>query len=146
MNLATRVTTALTNDNVAITSAEEAEIRLAALLHDIGHCVFSHGSEFFYSQFDELIQARSDPELKGCLPSESECVNYCIITSEEFRTLLWDPIRRECQRDEENTAKRYNFLDQVKLKHVAQMVVGLPPGNLPERRFHAEIINGRSML
>src|SRR3989442_14825454 len=42
MNLASKVLRELQPAN-SISDAEHAEVRLAALLHDIGHCVFSHG-------------------------------------------------------------------------------------------------------
>jgi len=72
MNLAGRVVASLREDFVSITAAVEAEIRLAALLHDIGHSVFSHGSEFFYRQFQEVQTALTDEEISGSRASESE--------------------------------------------------------------------------
>jgi HD superfamily phosphohydrolase len=108
---------------------------LAALLHDIGHCIFSHGSEFYYRTFDEIRAALRDPELAGGKPSAGEVINYCILTSNEFRDLLWDPIRKRCRGGAD-------YVDGIELKSVAQMIIGMSPAGRPERRFQAEIVNG----
>jgi len=76
-----------------------------------------------------------DPEFQYAKPSEAECVNFCILTSDAFEKLVWQPIYKHCRAD-------YPFLDSVKLKHVAQMIIGMAPGDEPERRFQGDIING----
>src|SRR6266446_9211075 len=113
MNLASKVLRELQPAN-SISDAEHAEVRLAALLHDIGHCVFSHGSEFFYRTLEEFREVMKDTEFKDANPSEAECVNFCILTSEAFEALVWQPIYQRCRAN-------YPFLDSVKLEHVAQM-------------------------
>src|SRR6266446_10570373 len=68
MNLASKVLRELQPAN-SISDAEHAEVRLAALLHDIGHCVFSHGSEFFYRTLEEFREVMKDTEFKDANPS-----------------------------------------------------------------------------
>jgi len=135
MNLASKVLRELGPPANSISEVEHAEVRLAALLHDIGHCVFSHGSEFFYRTLREFREVMSDAEFQYAHPSEAECVNFCILTSESFEELVWRPIHECCR-------GKYPFLDSVKLKHIAQMVIGMAPDDEPSRRFQADIING----
>src|SRR5438552_11078485 len=70
MNLASKVLWELQQSGNSISEPEHAEVRLAALLHDIGHCIFSHGSEFFYRSLAEFSQVMADDELKQGGPSE----------------------------------------------------------------------------
>lgn len=139
LNLASRVLQSLEEKNPKIGEVEKAEVRLAALLHDIGHCLFSHGSEFFYRNFPEVAAAVSDPEVLGGTPSESECVNYAILTSPEFTELLWDPIKERCL---DHSEKDFGYLDEIDFLHVAQMIIGMSPGGVPAKRYMADIING----
>jgi HD superfamily phosphohydrolase len=134
MNLASKVIHELEQSGNSISPGEHAEIRLAALLHDIGHCFFSHGSEFFYRNFEEFRSVKADEELKFGHPSEAECVNYCILTCKSFGE-LWRAIHRHCR-------GKYAFLDSVDLKSAAQMIVGMAPEDKPNRRFQTDIING----
>jgi HD superfamily phosphohydrolase len=123
-------------DNKYISHAEHGEIRLAALLHDIGHCLFSHGSEFFYRSFAEFQNIKGDDELKFANPSEAECVNYCILTCEPFKD-MWKSIQQRCRE-----TNQHPYIDSIDLKHAAQMIVGMAPEDKPDRRFQGDIING----
>jgi HD superfamily phosphohydrolase len=58
-------------------------IRMSALLHDVGHCLYSHTSELVYGpELKKLIKYRF-PE--GNKPSPHEFLSYLIVTSESFR-------------------------------------------------------------
>ncbi|MBI4663625.1 MAG: HD domain-containing protein [Verrucomicrobia bacterium] len=135
MNLASKVIRELEQSRNSISELEHAEVRLAALLHDIGHCIFSHGSEFFYRNFAEFRSVVSDDELRFASPSEAECVNYCILTCEAFHEMLWEPVHARCR-------AMYPYLDSVHLKRVAEMIIGKAPDDAPSRRFQGDIING----
>ena len=146
LNLAARVLQSLREKKQKIGFVEEAEVRLAALLHDIGHCLFSHGSEFFYRNFPEVGNAIYDSAVYDAksgrgTPAEGECVNYAILTCDEFKRLLWEPIKVRCLNDS-RCASDYNFLGGVNLKRVAEMVVGMSPGAVADNRYMTDIING----
>lgn len=135
VHLATRILEALESRKHTVDESRRLEVRLAALLHDIGHCVFSHGSEFFYREFSELCQALKDPEVAAGRPSPGELVNYCIITSDAFRDHVWRPVVKKCGPDLE-------ALFSVKLEHVAQMVIGSAPADDANSMFLTDIVNG----
>ncbi|HWY50676.1 MAG TPA: HD domain-containing protein [Chthoniobacterales bacterium] len=141
LQLASRVLRALKEKGTSVDAVEDAEVRLAALLHDIGHCIFSHGSEFFYQDFPQFVDVLEDEEVKHGSPSESECVNYAILTSKEFKDLLWEPVKKRCF-DDKDCRKAYDFLDKVDLKRIAQMIIGMSPENVPAKRYMTDIING----
>jgi HD superfamily phosphohydrolase len=135
LNFAERILNSIRDEGTTISEIDRAQTRLAALLHDVGHCIFSHVSEFFYSEFPEIQEALNDQEISLGNRTESEVVNYCILTSDEFDSMLWKPIVKTCRSD-------CDFIGQIKPKCIAQMIIGMPPEDDPERRFLTEIING----
>lgn len=65
------------------------ELRLAALLHDVGHCAFSHVSEKFYRDSPVLKAAQIQMEEHlGTKLTASEVLSILIITSPHMRLLL----------------------------------------------------------
>ena len=59
-------------------------IRLAALLHDVGHCLFSHTSELVYSKYlDNLMEEEFIDLIVD--PAPHEFLSYLIITSDSFK-------------------------------------------------------------
>ena len=70
-----------------ITDKDKYKIRLAALLHDRGHCFYSHFSESVYSALPAfaVIREYMDKKLnKEAFPKPHEIFSYLIITSESF--------------------------------------------------------------
>ncbi len=58
-------------------------IRMSALLHDVGHCLYSHTSELVYgAELKKLIKCQF-PD--GNKPSPHEFLSYLIVTSDVFR-------------------------------------------------------------
>lgn len=137
LNLAQKILNSLENIGVNMSDASKAEVRLAALLHDVGHCIFSHASEFIYKDFQEIREALNDGEISQGNKDEGELINYCILMSEEFNQLLWQPIQ-ETFKDNSD----FDYLRNVEIEHVAQMIIGMAPNDAPQDKFLSEIING----
>jgi HD superfamily phosphohydrolase len=135
LHLSERVLSAIRSRGQDVSPKNEAEVRLAALLHDIGHCIFSHGSEFFYRDFKEFKRLYKDPELCGGQPTEGEIINYCILTSDEFQRYLWEPIKQKCK-------SSHPVVREIDFKRIAQMIIGVPPGNDLAQRYLTDIVNG----
>ena len=80
-NLKTR-----SNDYI-ISDSDKNKIRLAALLHDIGHCFYSHLSERIYSKMPQFKAIRKELMLnfdKGVNPKPHELFSYMLVKSETF--------------------------------------------------------------
>lgn len=70
-------------------------LRMAALLHDVGHCFCSHLSETIYGQQKEFVELKKSFEI-FLTAKEHEIFAYIIINTEAFRNFiktkvhLWD--------------------------------------------------------
>lgn len=101
----------------------KAEIRLAALLHDVGHCLFSHASELVYDRLDPVGEIsslrRGNPELSGD-PAGHEILSYYIVKSKRFKQLWGDIVS-------EYDMARGKFicpLGMINFDRVANMIIG----------------------
>ena len=69
---------------------QRSTLRLAALLHDTGHCLFSHVSERVYQKNKDVIEAQQF--YRRVLPpqkiSASETLSLLIVQSDAFQRLL----------------------------------------------------------
>lgn len=100
-----------------------AHLRMAALLHDVGHGLCSHASEQIYKLLSDLREFSADPAYAKNAPGE--ILSYLIITSPVFRS-WFDFVMKECRAD-------------INLDVVAQMVLGKHDD--PERFFLAQVIS-----
>lgn len=106
-------------------------LRLAALLHDVGHCAFSHVSEKFYAQDRSLEQARKAlSDHYGVKISHSEALSILILRSSAFKQLLISAAMRRSEFDEERV-----------IEMICACVAGSKGRTKPDS-FLAEIING----
>jgi len=107
--------------------ARIAELRLAALLHDIGQCLFSHLSEsLMENKFRDLYEAAKNAlEFSGRDLHFSEILSYLIITSERFDSLLRNVVGHYCR--------------GVDVDQVARLVIGKMPDDLA---YLADVITG----
>lgn len=69
-----------------ITENDVKDVRFAALLHDIGHCFYSHLSETYYSSLPEFVfLLRYFNITFGVKPKAHEVLSYLIVTSDAFK-------------------------------------------------------------
>src|SRR3989304_4255020 len=102
---------------------ELASIRMAALLHDVGHGFSSHISEQLYQWRENLQEFLKRDRFSGKKPSE--VLSYLIVTSgtfkKWFKTNILDVYR------EEDVG--------INLDHVGDLIIGAPPAGKKKRGF-----------
>lgn len=99
------------------------ELRIAALLHDIGHGPFSHVSEIIMSEYEPI---RHEAEEKGCKPHE--LLAYKILQTDQFQDFF------------DRLGKTYKI--EISPKTVAGYIIGSVEN--PEKdQYLADIINGQ---
>jgi uncharacterized protein len=111
------------------------ELRMAALLHDTGHSLFSHTSELVYSRL-ELLK-RAVREIKGITGKEKgagEVISFCIASTPSIARLL---DRAKGQLIGDMSSDDYN--GSVDMTAVALMIVGRTTH--PFLQFLADIIS-----
>ena len=106
-----------------------AELRLAALLHDVGHTFFSHLSESVMQlRFRELYLAvKKASQFEGLDLGLAEIISYLIVKSERFGAFL------------DRVVHYYPDFRLLDLDNVAQIIIGAPADELT---FMGDIITG----
>ena len=108
-------------------------VKLAGLLHDIGHCMFSHYSEGALRPYMDDVYPEISAEIPN-KPATHEMLGYLMLTSDYFAD-YWKEVITPI-------FKQWNVAqeDIPNLKDIAKIITG----NFiaPEKRFLTEIING----
>jgi HD superfamily phosphohydrolase len=105
------------------TYGDLAHLRMAALLHDVGHGLCSHGSEQIYKLLADMRDFKKDPAYVKNQPGE--ILSYLIVTSPTFRGWFEDCVVRGCQA-------------KLDLKVISNLILG---NHEPDRYFLANIIS-----
>lgn len=108
-------------DFLKIKEVDVQEIRLAALLHDIGHCFYSHLSETFYGSLPEFLSLkRYFKSAYGVIPKPHEIFSYLVINTPSFVSFL-----------KENDILPHELVSasnghETLMKRIGNMIIGVP--------------------
>ena len=122
--------------NFTISSDERNSIILAALLHDIGHCFFSHLSESIYGELESFVALRRQfNNYLARKPKPHEILSFMIVNSPAFKEFFLEHIDYPNKSDP--NIKTNLFSD------VGQMIIG---SNIEKNNtissYQTAIING----
>ncbi len=101
-----------------------AHLRMAALLHDVGHGLCSHASEQIYELLSDLRAFKNRPEYVKNAPGE--ILSYLIIKSPTFKNWFQENVVKGCQA-------------KLSLDLIAEMVLGKHPET--DKFFLAQIVS-----
>jgi len=101
-----------------------AHLRMAAILHDVGHGLCSHASEQIYELLSDLQEFKKNAIYSRNSPGE--ILSYLIITSETFRSWFDANVVSACQAE-------------LKLDVIGDLILGRH--NDPDRYFLAQIVS-----
>ncbi len=101
-----------------------AHLRMAALLHDVGHGFCSHASEQIYEVLTDLQEFEKKPAYAKNAPGE--ILSHLIVKSKTFRNWFEDVVVGKCHAE-------------IDLNDVAEMILGKHPQN--DKYFLAQIIS-----
>ena len=111
------------------------ELRMAALLHDTGHSLYSHTSELVYSKLEYLKDAQKEvKKFTGKEKGVGEIISFCIASTPAVARLL-----QKAQRHLIGDSTSDDYTGQVDLTNVALMIVGRT--NHPYTQFLADIVS-----
>ena len=96
------------------------ELRLAALLHDTGHSLFSHTSERVYGKLDLLADASQElSSFVGKKKGAGEVISFCLVLTHAVAQLLARAGERRI-----GEAESDDYEGEIDLTNVALIIVG----------------------
>jgi uncharacterized protein len=97
-----------------------AELRLAALLHDVGHSMHSHASERVYSELGLLKKAADElTSFVGKEKGSGEVISFCLARTTSVANLLKRAATKIANKDTTE-----EFIGDIDLDNVSLLVVG----------------------
>lgn len=113
-----------------LSSKDIYEVRIAALLHDIGHCFFSHTSEQILGKMAIIHEVKKEEPFRGSdAIALHEIFAYYVLNHEIFIN-FWQDVKKMFD-------DKGNVPD---LSNIAKIIIGKDIS--PEKRFLTEIITG----
>jgi len=106
------------------TKGDLAHLRMAALLHDVGHGLCSHASEQIYELLSDLQEFKRDPFFATNQPGE--ILSYLIVKSPTFQKWFMEYVVRGCRAD-------------LDLEKVSKLILGKHDD--PDKYFLANIVS-----
>lgn len=120
-------------ENFSIHQNIKNKLVLAAIMHDVGHCFYSHLSESIYGNLKDFVELRKDvKEVLGVKPKPHELLSLIIVNSNAFKTFFSNAV---------NYPNKGN-VDKL-LEDVGKIIIGVNilDGNTIES-YQTSIING----
>lgn len=116
--------------SVQIENDARYTLRLAALLHDIGHGPFSHVSENVFEKMPEFLKLKKWINDKyHVTPKAHEILSFMIVSSNKFAAWFDSKIRVDNDK-----------IKQVNIERIAEYIIGYSKD--PEEKYLSDIING----
>lgn len=111
-----------------IEEKDKINLKLASLLHDVGHGLFSHISENIYEEINYFKEAKKEFQRNIRKKFKShEFISYLIVQSKIFQDFL------------DELSKIYDF--EYDVNDISEFIIGTAETH-PEKKFLAEILNG----
>ena len=120
-------------DNFNINPSIKNKLVLAAIMHDVGHCFYSHLSESIYGNLKDFVELKRDIKaILGVKPKPHEILSLIIVNSDSFKKFFSTAI---------NYPNKGN-VDKL-LEDVGKIIIGvnITDGNNIES-YQTSIING----
>jgi len=126
------------NEKEIIKFRDRCYLRLAALLHDVGHSFFSHVSELAYERYCEFQDLKYEINKKfGVAPKGHEIMSFLIVRSKIFHkhfNQIINPIT------EIKNSNKKKFLFKIDWEEISYYIIGYSKNS--KRKYLADIING----
>jgi len=120
-------------DDFKINTSIKNKLVLAAIMHDVGHCFYSHLSETIYGNLKDFSALKKDiKEIYGIKPKAHEILSLIIVNSDAFKQFFSSSV---------NYPNKAN-LDRL-CEDVGKIIIGvnITDGNIIES-YQTSIING----